>query len=181
MALLLIFLLECSRFLIEKGAIKGGRSVHYNRDQNTYKPIVCTIIFFHIIMLILLNTQTNANPYSCGAGIMLFVLGIILRIYSYKNLREFFNLEIVIFKEHELIISGPYYAIRHPLYTSILIIFFSYCVISASILSIVYLLCVMIPIYLNRIKVEEEEMLRVFKDKYALYQKKTKRLVPFIY
>ena len=42
---------------------------------------------------------------------------------TFRHLGRFFRFEVSIQKDHELIVSGPYSVVRHPSYTSLILIF----------------------------------------------------------
>ena len=50
------------------------------------------------------------------------VLGIWIRLMTYRHLGRFFRFETSIQKDHELIVSGPYSVVRHPSYTGLILI-----------------------------------------------------------
>jgi protein-S-isoprenylcysteine O-methyltransferase Ste14 len=114
-------------------------------------------------------------------GMLLFVIGLMIRIYSILTLRQFFIYSVAKVENHEIIENGLYKFIRHPGYLGQLIIFIG---ISTSISNWLSILIMMIPItlgYLYRIKVEERFMLEQLGEDYLNYQERTKRLIPMIY
>jgi protein-S-isoprenylcysteine O-methyltransferase len=80
---------------------------------------------------------------------------------------------------HELVTSGPYRYVRHPIYTGILTAAFAAALTGATFgfgLFLVYLVMI-----LPRLDKEERIMLELFPDQYPPYQARTKRLVPFLW
>lgn len=75
--------------------------------------------------------------------------------------------------------TGSYKLIRHPMYTSILLFFLPSIVLSISIGSLFLYFILLITLIL-KLTYEEKLLLEKFPI-YAVYQKKTKRLIPFIY
>ena len=114
-------------------------------------------------------------------GMALFVIGLIIRIYSLLTLKHYFTYFVAKVEGHKIIQTGFYKFIRHPGYLGQLIIFTG---ISISISNWLSVLAMMIPVtlgYLYRIKVEEGFMLEQLGEDYLNYQKRTKRLIPIIY
>lgn len=75
--------------------------------------------------------------------------------------------------------SGPYRVMRHPMYSSLLLIMLAFLINDFNwwrVLSAL-LLCVVI---FSKIKIEEKALLQKFDD-YSLYTKKTWAIVPYIY
>ncbi|MHA2110463.1 MAG: methyltransferase family protein, partial [Candidatus Hodarchaeales archaeon] len=87
---------------------------------------------------------------------------------------------LVIHKDHELITTGPYQYVRHPMYTIINI--FSVCVPLALGSFIGFLGSILFPLLiLYRIKIEEEMLINHLPG-YKEYMERVKyRLIPKIY
>ena len=60
---------------------------------------------------------------AAAIGLTLMALGTWIRLLTYRHLGRFFRFEASIQKDHELIVSGPYSVVRHPSYTSLILIF----------------------------------------------------------
>jgi len=81
-------------------------------------------------------------------------------------------------KEQTLVISGPYHAIRHPIYTAFVLILGSTLLISANwSIGLAWLSMTLLEIF-SRIHFEESLMLEYFGDQYREYMKRTGRLLP---
>jgi len=66
------------------------------------------------------------------------------------------------------------------MYLGILIFFIGLPVYAASLLGLLTSL-LMIPIFLNRIRMEERILEEYFQDSFQKYKRATKKLIPFIY
>ena len=81
--------------------------------------------------------------------------------------------------EPELVTSGPYHLVRHPIYSGILVAGFGTAValgwlwLTAVVLAGVY--------FLYSATVEERYLTEQFPDDYPTYKRSTKLLVPFIF
>src|SRR4029453_3446667 len=87
---------------------------------------------------------------------------------------------IVTLKEgHELVERGPYRFVRHPIYTGILTMFFATAIVLGHIAGFLgsFLMFASFWIKLGH---EERLMLQQFPDRYAAYQKRAKRIIPFL-
>ena len=107
--------------------------------------------------------------------------GIVVRILCKMWLRRFFSINIKIRTNHEVVKKGLYKYVRHPMYTSILMIFIGFAGIFSSILGIISTLVFILPTILIRIHREEYYLKKQTKERYENYMKKTKKLIPFIY
>lgn len=81
-------------------------------------------------------------------------------------------------ERHELVTSGPYAYVRHPIYTGILLMAFA-AALTGSFWGIGILAFVVI-VFILRIGKEERIMLELFPDAYPAYRKRTKALIPFV-
>jgi len=116
-----------------------------------------------------------------AAGMALFAIGFMIRIYSILALRQYFTYSVAKVENHKIIITGLYSFIRHPGYLGQLIIFIG---ISTSISNWLSILLMMIPVtlgYLYRIKIEEKFMIDQLGEDYKNYQERTKRIIPMLY
>lgn len=82
-------------------------------------------------------------------------------------------------EEHELVTTGPYASVRHPIDTGVMLAGLG-SALTGSIFGIG--LCILICIVSgSRMGKEERIMLALFPDDYPAYQARTKRLVPFVW
>lgn len=116
-----------------------------------------------------------------AAGMALFAIGFMIRIYSILTLKQYFTYSVAKVENHKVIANGLYKFIRHPGYLGQLIIFIG---ISTSMSNWLSILLMMIPVtlgYLYRIKIEEKFMTDQLGEAYKNYQKLTKRIIPMLY
>lgn len=77
----------------------------------------------------------------------------------------------------ELVTSGIYSKIRHPFYTSILILFLGVAVMAWNLYALLFFILFIIAL-LFRIKKEEKELIAKFGDKYRRYREEVPILLP---
>lgn len=114
-------------------------------------------------------------------GLILFVLGLIVRWVAIIHLGRFFTVNVAIAEDHQLITTGPYRYVRHPSYTGTLLIFLGF---GLCMLNIFSLAAVFLPIaaaFLWRMHVEEAALRDAFGDRYRLYASHTRRLIPLVW
>lgn len=114
------------------------------------------------------------------AGLILFVAGLTIALVAVFTLRRFYLSTLVIVEDHQLITHGIYRHTRHPVYLGVLIAIMGAPVYAPSLYGFL-VLSLLIPIVLNRIRMEEELLTEEFGDTYRTYQETTRKLVPFIY
>ncbi len=113
-------------------------------------------------------------------GLALFVVGLTVALIAVGTLRRFYLSTLVIRKDHQLITHGVYRFTRHPIYLGVLTMCFGVPVYASSLYGFLTM-SVLIPIFLNRIRMEERMLIEEFGDAYQAYRKATRKLIPFLY
>ncbi len=161
---------------------RGAAKSHDKKSLRTLWIIILASVFFGI-------NSASWFPFAIMPwrqtlrviGFFIFVAGLILRWYSIGYLGKFFTVDVAIHSEHHIIDSGPYRFIRHPSYTGALVAFVG---LGLSIGNWISFLIFTIPTtiaFLLRINVEEQALADSLGEPYRSYQRRTKRLLPFIY
>ncbi|MFC1898092.1 protein-S-isoprenylcysteine O-methyltransferase [Candidatus Cloacimonadota bacterium] len=113
------------------------------------------------------------------AGCLVFTLSLWLLYRSHADLKKNWSPLLEINKDHELITNGVFKYIRHPMYAAHFgwgiaqILLLWNWIVGPS------MLILMLPLYLYRIKKEEEMMIQNFAE-YSDYKKRTGRIFPRI-
>ncbi len=113
-------------------------------------------------------------------GLTLFVVGLTIALVAVFTLRRFYLSTLVIIEDHQLITHGIYRFTRHPIYFGVLIGIMGVPVYAPSLYGFL-ILSLLIPIFLNRIRMEEELLTEEFGDAYRAYKETTRKLIPFVY
>ena len=112
------------------------------------------------------------------SGIGIAILGFALLQWAQMTLANSWSDTPRMMKEQNLITSGPYRAIRHPIYTAFILILGSTLFISSNwLIGLCWLGMTTLEV-ISRIGFEESLMLEFFGDQYREYMKKTGRLLP---
>jgi protein-S-isoprenylcysteine O-methyltransferase Ste14 len=114
------------------------------------------------------------------AGLVMFVFGIKVAFIAFFTLKHNYSATLVIRKEHQLITHGVFRFVRHPIYFGVLIGAFGAPVYAPSLYGFLVML-LLVPVVLNRIRMEEGLLTEAFGDEYRKYSRRTKKLISFIY
>lgn len=109
----------------------------------------------------------------------LTAIGIGLAIWARVCLGRNWSPHPAVKEHHELVTTGPYAYVRHPIYTGVLLAAFG-TALSGTVFGIGVFIVASI-IFLARIRKEETIMLELFPNEYPAYQARTKRLLPFVW
>ena len=113
------------------------------------------------------------------AAAALVVIGIAFAIWARVVLGRNWSPRPSVKEEHELVTTGPYEYVRHPIYTGMLLAAFG-TALTGSWFAIGVLI-VASALFLSRIPREEKIMLNLFPNAYPAYQAETKRLIPLVW
>jgi protein-S-isoprenylcysteine O-methyltransferase len=113
-------------------------------------------------------------------GFTLIVIGLALRLWAIHTLGEFFTSTVRVRDGQRVLSHGPYRVVRHPSYTGTLLTLTGIALALGSVIGLVMIICVNVPAYLYRIRIEEDALLAGLGPEYARYRAITWRLVPYV-
>ncbi|MGH8298897.1 MAG: methyltransferase family protein [Steroidobacteraceae bacterium] len=112
-------------------------------------------------------------------GVGLCLAGFGLAIWARGHLGRNWGMPMSLRQDHELVTSGPYAYVRHPIYTGLLL------ALIGSILAVgllwLFLFIIVLGYFLISARTEEKMMLAQFPDAYPAYRRRTKMLIPFVF
>ena len=155
---------------------KRGR-VRWSRELRIRAVIVVAVIVL-IRLGAFRDHGLNTDPWRVGIGLVLFALGLGFAIWARIHIGRNWGIPMTQKDEPELVTSGPYHLVRHPIYSGIL----AAGVGTAVALSWLWLTAVALAglYFLYSATVEERDLTDQFPDTYPAYKRSTKMLVPFI-
>jgi protein-S-isoprenylcysteine O-methyltransferase Ste14 len=124
--------------------------------------------------------QHESQVWLSLIGIGTMLLGLIVNRLAISALGKFWD-KLVIKEDHRLITEGIYAHIRHPIYTSYILLFAGYATLFHAPISAMLFAVVLAIWYGSRISLEEAMLIEKFGDAYCEYCMRTKRLFPFLY
>lgn len=113
-------------------------------------------------------------------GLALIAVGLTIELIAQFTLRRFYSSTLVIRENHQLITHGIYRFMRHPIYLGAIMGLIGVPVYVSSLYGLL-IMSALIPIFLNRIRMEEKLLTEEFGDAYQTYREATSKLIPFIY
>ncbi len=121
----------------------------------------------------------NSDPWRAGLGLVLFALGLGFAIWARVHIGRNWGTPMSQKNEPELVTSGPYHLIRHPIYSGALLAGVG----TAVALSWLWLIAVALGgvYFVYSATVEERYLTKQFPDTYPVYRRSTKMFVPFVF
>lgn len=114
------------------------------------------------------------------AGLVIECAGLALAIWARRVLGRNWSGEITIKAGHELVQSGPYKLVRHPIYTALLAMYAGAAIVSGQVHALLGFLVAVIA-YLRKTRMEETNLMNAFGNAYDAYRKDSWALLPKIY
>lgn len=122
-----------------------------------------------------------ASPFAVTVGAALFLMAMWLFRRTHKELGKNWSISLEIRDKHQLVSGGPYALIRHPMYTSFLLMALGQALLLSNWFVGLAGLVGFAVLFFLRVDKEERMMLETFGDSYRSYMDRTKRLIPHIY
>jgi protein-S-isoprenylcysteine O-methyltransferase Ste14 len=141
--------------------------------------IVLSLLRIHAIRHALVGVQHAVrNPLLASIGIVLVALGIGVAIWARIHLGRNWGMPMSLKEDPELVTSGPYAMVRHPIYGGMLVAMFGSMLVS--ILWFVPLVLFGFYFFWSA-KTEEKIMLKQFPQSYPDYMTRTKMFFPSVF
>ncbi len=121
------------------------------------------------------------NPAVFAAGVVIAALGLGLLRQSHIELGKNWSVSLVLREEHQLVTSGLYRYVRHPMYTAIFLYALAQARVVPNWIAGPANLVAFVVLFATRVKSEEQMMVDKFGDQYRSYMRKTKRLIPGVW
>ena len=158
-------------------SMKRGR-VSWSRELRVRAVLVVVVIVL-IRAGVFRGHGPDTDPWRAGVGLALFACGLSFAVWARVHIGRNWGTPMTRKNEPELVTSGPYHLVRHPIYSGILAAGLG----TAVALDWLWLIFVLLAgaYFLYSAAVEERFLTEQFPDAYPIYRRSTKMLVPFIF
>ena len=117
-------------------------------------------------------------PFWLGAAVMVTGLG--FAVWAREHLATNWSRSVTIKQGHELITTGPYAVVRHPIYTGILAGFLGTAIALSQMRGFIAFVLIFFALWL-KLRMEEQWMRSQFGETYTTYSRHTAALVPYLF
>jgi len=164
-------------WLLAAFSVKRGRVI-WSRELRVRVVLIALAILLARLG-VLGGHQVNTDPWLAGIGLALFGLGLGFAVWARVHIGRNWGTPMTQKDDPELVTSGPYRLVRHPIYSGILIAGVG----TAVALSWLWLTVVALAgiYFLYSATVEERYLTEQFPERYPPYKRSTKMLVPFVF
>jgi protein-S-isoprenylcysteine O-methyltransferase Ste14 len=117
------------------------------------------------------------SPWIAPAGLGAQIAFALLYIWSRRHLGRYWSGAIMTTSDHQLVRSGPYRILRHPMYTAILGMLLGTAMVSGELHALLALV-IGVAAYWRKIRLEEPHLRQHFGEAYESYQRNSWALIP---
>lgn len=132
----------------------------------------------YVVVAFRLGAQIPVDATIRLLGVALSVLGIACSIWSIVTLGRHYDLVLEVHAGHQLVRSGPFAWVRHPVYTGLAVHFIGACLATGNVLLSIGTLFVTFPAFYARARAEERLLREQFGSEYDRYMDSVPMLVP---
>lgn len=122
-----------------------------------------------------------AHAWAVVVGSLLYIAAMWIFRRTHKELGRNWSITLEIRDQHKLICDGPYALVRHPMYTSFMLMGLGQAFLLSNWAVGLAGLVGFAVLFLLRVDKEEHMMLENFGPQYRSYMDKTKRIIPYLY
>ena len=164
-------------WLVAAFSMKRGR-VAWSSELRI-RMVIALLVILTVRLGFLQHAGHNSNPWLAGAGLVLVAAGLGFAVWARRHIGRNWGTPMSQKDEPELVTSGPYRLVRHPIYSGILVAGVG----TAVALSWSWLIVVALAgiYFIYSATVEERNLAAHFPGTYPMYRRATKMLVPFIW
>lgn len=118
--------------------------------------------------------------WTFGVGSSLTGLGLLFTVWARRHIGTNWSATVTIKQGHELVTTGPYAIVRHPIYTGLLLAVIGTALAIAEWRAILAIALALVS-FVRKLRVEERWMREQFGERYRAYSQRTDALVPFVW
>jgi protein-S-isoprenylcysteine O-methyltransferase Ste14 len=164
-------------WLVAAFSMKRGR-VAWSHELRI-RAVIAVLVLVLIRLGFLHGYGVHSDPVRAGVGLVLFALGLGLAVWARLHLGRNWGTPMTQKDEPELVTSGPYRLVRHPIYSGFLIAGIG----TAVALTWLWLPAVLLVgiYFIYSARVEEGYLTEQFPEAYPAYRRSTRMLIPFVF
>ena len=164
-------------WIAASAGVKAGRT-RWGRFAGIRVAIIVIALLLLRLNVFKGSHPVTHNPWLQGIGLAIFLLGLALAIWARAYLGRNWGMPMSEKADPELVTTGPYSTIRHPIYSGIILAMIG----TAVAVSLYWLIAAAVlgGYFLYSAAMEERYMAGHFPEAYPRYKQATKMLVPFI-
>lgn len=121
-----------------------------------------------------------SSPVVVGLGLAIEIAGFALAVRARRALGSNWSGEVRVAAGHQLVRTGPYRLIRHPIYTAVLAMYSGVMLVSGQLHALLAVALILLA-YLRKIRMEERILSEAFGDEFTAWKRDSWHLLPLVY
>jgi protein-S-isoprenylcysteine O-methyltransferase Ste14 len=158
--------------------VKQETTGHLAQSFGLLLAIIVAFLLPHLPIFHFLNFAP-VNAVVSSIGVILCAAGIAFLVWGRQHLGKNWSQTVAVKKGHELVTSGPYRCVRHPMYAGGLVAGIGSAIVCGG--AWIFLLVILGALFLWRVGAEDKLMEQQFPNEYPDYKQRTWALIPFVW
>lgn len=169
---------------VVQGGLEGGKQAD-SKDSGSMRVLLgltglASFIAYFVAFVREWSFPERVQVPLFAAGVLLIVLGSLLRRYCWRTLGKYFTGDVRARVDQPVIRTGPYSVVRHPSYTAGIMMYIGIGLALGNWVSLALLTISTIVAYCYRVAVEERVLVDTIGEPYRVYMRERKRFIPYI-
>jgi protein-S-isoprenylcysteine O-methyltransferase Ste14 len=145
----------------------------------TFLAVIALLLLNHLPLPWLYRQILAQGLRNFWLGAAVTVVGLLFAVWARIHLGTNWSRSVTIKQDHQLIMSGPYGVVRHPIYTGILTGFVGTAIALGQVRGFIAFVLVFLALW-YKLRMEENWMRGQFGAAWEAYSRRTAALVPFV-
>jgi len=157
--------------------VKKGR-IRWSHEAGV-RVVIVLIVLLLVRIGAIKGLAITSDPWLEGIGLAIFASGLALAVWARVYLGRNWGTPMSQKVDPDLVTTGPYRRVRHPIYSGIILAMVG----TAVAVSWYWLIAVALlgTYFVYSALIEERDMIRLFPDAYPDYKRSTKMLIPSVF
>jgi protein-S-isoprenylcysteine O-methyltransferase Ste14 len=163
---------------------RGGPQTPARQSGASRAPVVANLaafgLFFPSLLIFSGSSEASMALLLALSGCLLAVAGAALVLKSRAELGPAWSFLPKAGQKTGLVTTGPYRLVRHPIYLGLALLAMGEALAFSSWPAFLIMLVGIVPTFAWRARAEETVLSRMFGERYALYRRQTKMIIPHL-
>lgn len=170
-----LYVARIREFFVKRNVIAGQVN-----ERATFLALLISgtlVTTLALVEYLVRDTGFRAVPFI--SGLLIAGSAFVVRAAAVKALGRMWSVHIEIRREHELVKSGPFRWVRHPIYLGAILELVGAMLLMNSVYTWILFAFFFVPSLVARIRLEERAMIAQFGESYLAYRQTTPAVLPW--